>query len=126
MSQLRSRMERDGLVALRILFAVFTATLAGYAFARLQFAGRLVLHRFRSRWNAEGRHAADTIEDLCLEPSWARFSVRCEKFGTTGSMPVRGFFPFAAIEDTGAGVIWASLTIDFDESFDAVAVLLSR
>ncbi len=33
-------MERDGLVALRILFAVLTATLAGYAFARLQFAGK--------------------------------------------------------------------------------------
>ncbi|SDB61155.1 alpha-galactosidase [Butyrivibrio sp. INlla16] len=70
--------------------------------------GRLVLHRFRSRWSAEGRHVQDSIEDLMLEPSWARFGVRCEKFGTTGSMPVRGFFPFAAVEDKEAGVIWGA------------------
>ena len=68
---------------------------------------RLVLHRYRSRWSAEGRHEARTIEDLLLEPSWANFSVRCEKFGAVGSMPVRGYFPFAAVEDTEAGVIWA-------------------
>ena len=68
--------------------------------------GRLVLHRFRSRWSAEGRHTADPIEDLMLEPSWARFGVRCEKFGTVGSMPIRGFFPFAAVEDKAASVMW--------------------
>jgi len=69
--------------------------------------GRLVLHRFRSRWSAEGRHEKNTIEDLMLEPSWAKFGIRCEKFGTVGSMPIRGYFPFVAVEDTGAGVTWA-------------------
>ena len=89
--------------------ALSSASLSGITpYAEDEATGRLVLHRFRSRWSAEGRHAADTIEDLMLEPAWARFSVRCEKFGTTGSMPVRGFFPFAAIEDTKAGVIWAA------------------
>ena len=69
--------------------------------------GRLFLHRFRSRWSEEGRHECRSIEELLLEPSWANFAVRIEKFGALGSMPVRGFFPFAAIEDRKAGVFWA-------------------
>lgn len=69
---------------------------------------RLLMHRSRSRWSAEGRHEIRTIEDLMLEPSWANFGVRCEKFGAIGSMPVRGFFPFVAIEDKESGVIWAA------------------
>ncbi len=68
---------------------------------------RLFLHRFRSRWSAEGRHEVRSIEELLLEPSWAEFGVRCEKYGTVGSMPVRGFFPFAALEDRLSQVIWA-------------------
>jgi len=68
---------------------------------------RIVLHRYRSRWSAEGRHETRTIEELLLEPSWANFGFRCEKFGCLGSMPIRGFFPFAAIEDVGANVMWA-------------------
>lgn len=67
---------------------------------------RLFLHRFRSRWSEEGRHEVRTIEDLLLEPSWADFGVRCEKFGAIGSMPIRGFFPVALVEDTKAGVVW--------------------
>lgn len=69
--------------------------------------GRLKLHRFRSRWSAEGRHEERCVEELLLEPSWSEFGVRCDKFGTVGSMPVRGFFPFAAAEDREAGVFWA-------------------
>lgn len=68
--------------------------------------GRLLLHRFRSRWSAEGRMDTAAIEDLLLEPSWANFGVRCEKFGAIGSMPIRGFFPVALVEDTEAGVVW--------------------
>ena len=68
---------------------------------------RLFLHRFRSRWSEEARHEERSVEDLLLEPSWANFGVRCEKFGAIGSMPVRGWFPFAAAEDRKAGVIWA-------------------
>lgn len=68
---------------------------------------RLVLHRYRSRWSAEGRHESRTIEELLLEPSWANFGFRCEKFGCIGSMPIRGYFPFAAIEDTRSNVMWA-------------------
>lgn len=68
--------------------------------------GHLYLHRFRSRWSEEGRHEERAIEELLLEPSWARFAVRCEKFGAIGSMPIRGYFPVALIEDRAAGVFW--------------------
>ena len=84
---------------------------------------RLKLHRFRSRWSAEGRHEERTIEELLLEPSWAEFAVRCEKFGTKGSMPVRGYFPFAAVEDREEGVFWAmSLACPSSWQFEAVRI----
>ena len=87
--------------------------------------GRLILHRFRSRWSAEGRHSQDLIEDLMLEPSWAGFGVRCEKFGTTGSMPIRGFFPFTAVEDREAGVIWG-LSLACSSSWQIEAVRMNE
>ena len=87
--------------------------------------GRLALHRFRSRWSEEGRHEQRSIEDLLLEPSWADFSVRCEKFGATGSMPVRGYFPFAAIEDKEAHVIWA-LSVACSSSWQVETVRIDK
>ncbi|MNB71811.1 Alpha-galactosidase [compost metagenome] len=68
--------------------------------------GRLQLHRLRSTWSMEGRHEAIRVEDLQLEPSWQHYSANSLRFGQIGSMPVRGFFPFAAIEDKSAGAIW--------------------
>ena len=106
--------------------ALSSVNLSGITpYADDEATGRLVLHRFRSRWSAEGRHVRDTIEDLMLEPSWARFGVRCEKFGTTGSMPVRGFFPFAAIEDKEAGVTWA-MTLACSSSWQIEAVRMDE
>ena len=70
--------------------------------------GRLVFHRFRSSWSQEGRLVRDTIEHLHLEPSWTRTGVLSERFGQVGSMPVRGYFPTAILEDTGAGVCWGA------------------
>ena len=87
--------------------------------------GRMLLHRFRSRWSEEGRHEVRTIEDLLLEPSWANFSVRCEKFGAIGSMPVRGYFPFAAVEDKEAGVVWA-LSCACSSSWQIEAVRIDK
>lgn len=66
------------------------------------------LHRFRSIWSLEGRHESMLLEDLHLERSWAGHGIFCERFGQMGSMPVRGFFPFAAVEDTKAGVFWGA------------------
>lgn len=69
--------------------------------------GALRIHRARSSWSAEGRLISESAEALQLEPSWTGHAVRLEKFGQIGSMPVRGWFPFAAVEDTQAGVVWA-------------------
>lgn len=67
----------------------------------------LLLHRARSVWSMEGRIESIPIEDLQLEPSWNRCAIRTEKFGQIGSMPVRKYFPFAAVEDTENSVTWA-------------------
>jgi alpha-galactosidase len=69
---------------------------------------RLHLHRFRSYWSAEGRHTDQSVEELHLERSWSTHSVRTERFGQVGSMPVRGYFPFVAVEDRPAGVLWGA------------------
>ena len=62
-----------------------------------------ILHRFTSFWSAEGRHKTDRLSDLDLEYSWNHLAYRIEKYGNTGSMPVRRYFPFAAIEDSRTG-----------------------
>jgi len=67
----------------------------------------LMLHTIRSAWSIEGRIHSQSIEDLQLEPSWANHGIRVEKIGQVGSMPVRRWFPFAAVEDTKRNVIWA-------------------
>jgi len=69
---------------------------------------RLVAHRFRSFWSAEGRLVSESIEDLHLERSWINNGVNSERFGQVGSLPVRRWFPFVAIEDTEAKVVWAA------------------
>lgn len=67
---------------------------------------KLLVHRLRSKWSHEGRLSTETVEDLQLEPSWSTWSVSSERFGQTGSMPVKKFFPFVAIEDTENEVLW--------------------
>ena len=69
---------------------------------------RLTVHRFRSTWSAEGRLESRPIEELQLERSWIGHGISCERFGQIGSMPVRGFFPFVALEDHQAGVMWGA------------------
>ena len=69
--------------------------------------GALYLHRIRSMWSAEGRLQTESIEEAMLERSWTGHALRVCKFGQVGSMPVRDFFPFAALEDRNAGVTWA-------------------
>lgn len=61
------------------------------------------IHRLQSFWSAEGKLKTETIEDLHLERSWNGCSTRCEKFGNAGSMPVRKYFPFLALEDSETG-----------------------
>ena len=70
-------------------------------------AGALLLHRVRSMWSAEGRLQTESAEAAMMERSWTGHALRVCKFGQVGSMPVRGYFPFAAAEDLKAGVTWA-------------------
>jgi alpha-galactosidase len=70
--------------------------------------GRLQVHRFRSWWSNEGRLCSESLEDLHLDRSWAGFNIVSERFGQVGTMPVRKFFPFVAIEDTETGVLWGA------------------
>lgn len=58
------------------------------------------IHRFTSFWSAEGRHKVDDVNELNLEKSWNNMAYRVEKFGNVGSMPVRRYFPFIALEDS--------------------------
>lgn len=69
---------------------------------------RLKIHRFRSWWCAEGKLETRSIEDLHLERTWLSIGVRSERFGQVGFMPVRRFFPFVAVEDTEADVLWGA------------------
>jgi len=69
---------------------------------------QLRVHRFRSTWSAEGRLESRPVEELNLERSWIGYGIACERFGQVGSMPVRGFFPFVALEDCRAGVVWGA------------------
>ena len=76
-------------------------------FAAGDASGVLYLHRIRSMWSAEGRLQTESIEQAMLERAWAGNALRQVKYGELGSMPVKGYFPFAAIEDRSAGVTWA-------------------
>ncbi len=69
-------------------------------------ANSMILHRIRSKWSQEGRLVSERIEDLQLEPSWCLWSPHAERFGQLGSQPVRKYFPFMAVEDTKAHVVW--------------------
>ena len=70
--------------------------------------GRVVLHRWRSAWSLEGRLVSETLEDVHLVPNYAGAGAVAERFGQVGTMPVRGWFPQAVVEDTVAGVCWGA------------------
>jgi len=62
------------------------------------------IYRMLSFWSAEGKLKTESITDLHLEKSWNGCAVRIEKFGNVGSMPVRKYFPFLAVEDSETGL----------------------
>lgn len=61
------------------------------------------VHRMTSFWSSEGRLKTESIYDLNIEKSWNGHGARVEKFGVVGSMPVRGYFPFVALENSETG-----------------------
>lgn len=62
------------------------------------------IHRLQTCWSAEGKLKSESITDLHLERSWNGCAFRIEKFGNVGSMPVRKYFPFLAVEDQTTGI----------------------
>ncbi|MCL2461621.1 MAG: alpha-galactosidase [Defluviitaleaceae bacterium] len=68
----------------------------------------LLMHRLGSRWADEGRLETVAVEEAGLEPSFTRVSVNSLRYGQVGTMPVREFFPFIAIEDKKRGVCWGA------------------
>ena len=58
------------------------------------------LHRATSFWSAEGKMLSQKLTDLNMERSWSGHGIRIEKFGQIGSMPVRKWFPFVAVENS--------------------------
>lgn len=71
-------------------------------------AETLQLHRIRSVWSMEGRKETISLEDLQLEPSWGGHAVRCERFGSIGSLPVNKFFPIMVLEDSKNQIFWGA------------------
>lgn len=66
----------------------------------------LKLHRMTSAWSRECRLQSLPFSAIGMEHSWARYGVKVERWGQLGSMPNRGYYPFAAVEDEDAGVVW--------------------
>lgn len=75
-------------------------------FNAMNKTGNLQITRYRSKWSFEGRKEKQPIEEYQLEPSWKPSGVGLEKFGQVGSMPVRNYFPVAAITDVTENVTW--------------------
>jgi alpha-galactosidase len=94
----------DSVITLEMLSSFSLGFITPFDFA--DAAERLRIHRIRSSWSAEGRLDSRTLEDMHLERSWIGWSAVSERFGQIGSMPVRGFFPFIAVEDIQKKVIW--------------------
>ena len=94
--------------AARTLEMLASLSLSGIAAASIGGNGTcgLRLHRMTSAWSRECRMKTDTFAQLGLDMSWARYGVKCEKWGQVGSMPNRGWYPFAAVEDEEAGICW--------------------
>ena len=61
------------------------------------------IHRATSFWASEGKLLSQKLTDLNMETSWAKHGIRIEKFGQTGSMPVRKWFPFLVLENSKKG-----------------------
>lgn len=69
---------------------------------------QLFAHRMRTSWSAEGRHEVQALEALGMERAWVGVGRRIERFGQVGSLPVRGFFPWVALEDRVVGAWWGA------------------
>ncbi len=63
----------------------------------------LNFYRLQSRWAQEGKLLKQNLIDLHMEPCWQLQSCQAERYGQVGSMAVRGYFPWGAVEDAKYG-----------------------
>ncbi len=96
----------NGTGGMRTLEMLASLSLSGIAGAGGNTAG-MTLHRMTSAWSRECRMRSDTFSQLGMDMSWARYGVKVEMWGEVGGMSNRGYYPFAAIEDERAGIVWA-------------------
>lgn len=92
-------------------------------------ADKFSLYRMTSAWSRECKLKKENFFDLGLEQSWANYGLKSEKWGSVGSMPNRGYYPFAAIEDID-GVIWgmtveAPFSWQMEVSLERAGVMLT-
>lgn len=66
------------------------------------------IHRFRSHWCNEAYHEERFLPELLLERRAAKVAAKNERYGQIGTLPVRGFHPFGALEDTVNGICWGA------------------
>ena len=98
--------ERNGVTWCRTIFenpTEETAVLELLSSAAIRGLKADRMHRAASWWSAEGKLLSQDLTDLNMEPSWANHGFRVAKYGQLGSMPVRGWFPFLALEDSETG-----------------------
>ena len=103
-TELKNRTEEEIFLEMASSFALGGLT----PFSNEEDSENLYLHRLGSFWSAEGREKTESMAELSLEPSWSGFGMRNLRYGQTGSMPVRQYFPFGALEDRKNGVIWGT------------------
>ncbi len=84
-------------------------------------AENLILHRMTSAWSRECRLKSDIFYELGLERSWANYGLKSEKWGSVGSMPNRGYYPFGAIGDTDGSIF--AMTLEAPHSWQMEASL---
>lgn len=106
--KISTRLENTGVDPITLMMLSSFSLQGITPFAPDEATGRLKIYRLRSKWSNEGRLEKRSAEELQLEPTWSRHAPRSEKFGQCGSMPVRGFFPLAGVEDGVSGVCWAA------------------
>lgn len=74
-----------------------------FGFLSQERTGDFTLHRLRSKWSEEGRLESQNFLELQMEPSWQKYGAQSIRYGQVGSMPVRRYFPWFAIEDKRFG-----------------------
>ena len=72
-------------------------------------ANGLNVYRIRSKWSNEAHLVKETATSLQLENTWSNWHPLSVRYGQRGSMPVKEYSPFGAVEDQVNHVIWGAM-----------------